>query len=360
MKVMIGAGGTGGHIYPSLALAEILSKKKGAEVVFWGSNQRMESTMIPKEGYPFYGADMVGMSGGVMAKIDGLRRLLAARKEAFRVLKKEKPDVVVGFGNYITVPLIEAAHRLHIPTLLHEQNSFAGKANRYLSRIADGIAICYEENYTQMPKAKHKMRLIGNPESTIASQTTFTAEDLSDLGLDPLKPFIVFMMGSLGSDSVAGVIDRALDLFDESFQIVIATGKGSSYTYRHTSNEKIAIVPYVDGKKMLKGCQLAIVRSGATTMAEIAAIGCASILIPSPYVPNNHQYYNAKALVDKGAAILLEEKDLTEESLSNTVNELMRQPKKMKEIRDRAKALAQNDAAYAMCEWIEELAHGTN
>ena len=140
MKVLIATGGTGGHIYPALALAEIIRKEKSDwEIVFWGSSNRMEAEMIPEHGYRFYGAKMSGMTSGIMAKIKSLVSLMEAERYAKSVLKKEKPDIVVAFGNYISVPVVRAAKKMGIHIMLHEQNSYAGKANRYLARMADQI-----------------------------------------------------------------------------------------------------------------------------------------------------------------------------------------------------------------------------
>lgn len=356
MKVLIATGGTGGHIYPALALAEIIRKEKSDwEIVFWGSSNRMEAEMIPEHGYRFYGAKMSGMTSGIMAKIKSLVSLMEAERYAKSVLKKEKPDIVVAFGNYISVPVVRAAKKMGIHIMLHEQNSYAGKANRYLARMADAIAISYENNMEQMAEDKDRMRLTGNPEATLASEVVYDPSVATSYGIDPSKPFAVCMMGSLGSETVSKVIDEACSLFDEDYQVLIAAGKANDYTYTYKSDEKIRIVPFVDGKQMLKGCALAIVRAGATTLAELTAIGTAAVVIPSPHVANNHQYYNAKALVDEGAAVMIEEKDLTAQGLSDTVNSLMNDPERLAMMRENAKKTGRADAAYAMIQWIEEL-----
>lgn len=354
MKIMIAAGGTGGHIYPAMALAEsILKKNKENEVVFFGSSNRMESKVIPNAGYRFYGLEMSGTNGGVIAKAKSLFSLMKANKECKKILSKEKPDLCIGFGNYISVPFIRAAKSLHIPTMIHEQNSFAGKANRYLAKYVDGIVGCYESNLEQFPK--EKTRLYGNPEATIASEVTWNPKELIEIGLDPNKPFVLFMMGSLGSSSVSKVIDEALPLFDTSYQFVVVSGVSNSYEFKTKSDDRIKIVPYVNGKNMLKGCKFAVLRAGATTMAEIGALGTPSILIPSPYVPNNHQYFNAMELVKHGGAKILEEKDLSCASLVKEVNDMIEHPKELEKISSIAYQLGKRDAANQMINWIEEV-----
>ena len=357
MKVMIAAGGTGGHIYPALALAEILKKEKPeTEIIFFGSDDRMEAKVIPAAGYKFYGTSMSGMNGGVTAKIRSVLSLVKAGTVCRKILKKEKPDICIGFGNYISVPLIKTAHKMHIPVMIHEQNSFAGKANRFVSGDADIIVGCYESNLEQMPR--EKVRLYGNPQASLAAEVVFDPSCLTELNLDPDIPFVVFMMGSLGSESVSKVIDEACGLFDPSFQVIIAAGASNDYQFSTPSEGRIRIVPYVDGKQMLKGCTLAVTRAGATTMAEIGAIGCASVLIPSPFVPNNHQVINALELVKQNAAVMIEEKDLTAQVLADTVNGLMKDPERIKEMRKNAWQSGKRDAAEKMIRSMEELVNG--
>ncbi len=358
MKVLIATGGTGGHIYPALALAEILKQEeKNVEISFWGSSNRMESTLIPNEGYPFYGAKMSGMTSGIAAKVKSVFTLLRANRYANKVIDEVNPDVVVAFGNYISVPIVLAAKKKKIPVMLHEQNSFMGKANRFLASKADAIAISYESNKEQLPEQASKMRYIGNPQATLAKNTTFDQELAKSYGLSLEKPFVVCMMGSLGSESVSKVLDDACDLFDEDYQVLIAVGKSNDYTFQHKSNSHICVVPFIDGKKMLKGCSLAVVRAGATTMAELTSIGVPSVLIPSPNVANNHQVYNALELVNANAGVMIEEKDLTSDMLANTINTLMHDQNKLQQMRKNALSCGKADSAYEMISWIKELVH---
>ena len=357
MKVIIAAGGTGGHIYPALALADILKKEKpDSDILFFGSDNRMEAEVLPSKGYRFHGEKMTGTNGGIAAKAKSLALLAQAYVRCRRLLKQEKPDICVGFGNYISVPLILASHRMHIPTMIHEQNSYAGKANRFLARSADAIVTCYASNEEQMPG--EKIRLLGNPQATTAADAVYDPEIIRQMGLDPDLPFVIVMMGSLGSRSVSEVIDEACGLLDPSYQVVIAAGRDNDHVFRHLDPLRHRAVGYVDGKAMLKGCEAAVLRAGATTMAEIGAIGCAAILIPSPFVPNNHQYYNAMEYAGNGAAVLLEEKDLTAEKLAETLNRLMKDDAERARLRENTRKEGKTDAAYRMIGWMEELIHG--
>ena len=352
-KVMIAAGGTGGHIYPALALAETITElKPTSEVCFFGSSNRMEAEIIPNKGYQFYGIDMSGMNGGIVDKFKSLTSLLKGIQYCRKVLKVEKPDVCVGFGNYISVPLIIAAHQLKIPTMIHEQNSFVGKANKLLAKYADAIVGCYETNLIDFPK--EKTRLLGNPEASIVAKLPMDKSIIKEYGLDIEKPFVVFVMGSLGSSSVAKVIDESCSKFDESYQVLIVSGKANDYEFQ-TKKENVFIVPYIDGPKVLRVADLAVTRAGATTLAEITALGVPVVLIPSPYVPNNHQVQNAMELVNKEAAIMIEEKDLSVDSLSTVVNELMKNEEERNRMKENALQLGKVNAANDMVKWLEDL-----
>lgn len=354
MKVMIAAGGTGGHIYPALALAEMLKKEEPCtEIIFFGSDNRMEAKVIPAAGYRFYGITMSGMNGGITAKAVSLISLLKAEKECRKILQKEKPHICIGFGNYISVPLIKAAYGLAIPTMIHEQNSFAGKANRYLAKYTDAIVGCYQSNLEQFPQ--YKTKLLGNPEASIAAHVRWDKHVLTDLGLQEDIPFVLFMMGSLGSSSVSKVIDEVLPLLHTDYQVVVASGKSNEYVFHYSPNERVKIVEFVNGKMMLKGCALAVLRAGATTIAEIGAIGTPSILIPSPYVSNNHQYHNAMELVKENAATMIEEKDLNAKNLAAKINTLMTDFSAREEMHNNAVKQGKVDAAKDMIAWMKEL-----
>lgn len=353
-KVMIATGGTGGHIYPALAFAEILKKKyPDIEIVFYGSDNRMEKDIIPEKGYRFIGMHMSGMNGGLLAKASSAVSLLRAQNACMKLLKEEKPDACIGFGNYISVPLILAAHRLHIVTMIHEQNSFAGKANVMLGKYADAIVLSSNAPLKQF--VKEKTRVYGNPEATIASEKELDTTLLKTYGIDDKKPFILFMMGSLGSSSVSKVIDECLPQLNKNIQVLVVSGKSNDYIFKTKNDDRIHIVPYVDGLVALSKTELAICRAGATTLSEIMALGTPSVLIPSPYVPNNHQYHNAMELVDSNAAVLIEEKDLDAKTLSNTVNDLLNNKNKLEDLRKNAKKEEYNASAYQMINWLEDL-----
>ena len=323
------AGGSGGHIYPALALAEVL-RERGHEITFVGSNDRMEKDVIPAEGFDYIGLDVVTTRGSIFQKIRSITSIVMAYFRCLKLLKGF--DVAIGFGNYISIPVMLAAIKLKLKTIIHEQNSFVGRANRMLDRKVDLIIGCYEENRKQF--ANPNIRILGNPQSYKAYHLEKDPEVIRKLGLDPDKKTVVIFMGSLGS---ASVNEKLLDYFkltDGSYQIVFATGSShyEQMLKEVRQSDYLKVYERIDGVNVMKNASLLICRAGATTLSEICAIGIPSILIPSPYVPNNHQYYNGKALADKNAAVMIEEKDLSGEVLNDTVNELLSDDNRLKEL----------------------------
>ncbi|MCR5096817.1 MAG: undecaprenyldiphospho-muramoylpentapeptide beta-N-acetylglucosaminyltransferase [Erysipelotrichaceae bacterium] len=333
MKIAMVAGGSGGHIYPALALAEAL-KERGHEITFIGSKDRMEKDVIPAKGFDYIGLDVFTTRGSIFQKIRSILSIIRAYFKCLGLLKGY--DLAIGFGNYISIPVMLAAIKLKLKTIIHEQNSFVGRANRLLDKKVDLIIGCYEENKKQF--ANPNIRILGNPQSSKAYHLEKDPEVIAKLGLDPKKKTVVIFMGSLGS---ASVNEKLLDYFkltDGSYQIIFATG--SSHYEKMLKEVKqsdcLKVYERIDGVNVMKNATLLICRAGATTLSEICAIGIPSILIPSPYVPNNHQYYNGKALCDKNAAVMIEEKDLSGAKLNDTVNELLNDEKRLKQLADNA------------------------
>lgn len=352
MKIAIVAGGSGGHIYPALALAQGL-RQKGHEITFFGSNDRMEKDVIPAQGFTYVGLDVVTTRGSIIQKI---RSLLSIVFSYFRCRKLLKGyDMAIGFGNYISIPVMQAAFSLKLKTIIHEQNSYVGRANRMLDEKVDLIIGSYEENRKQFRNPN--LLIAGNPQSTKAYQIQKDPKVLQDMGLDPQKRTVVIFMGSLGSASVNEKIADYLQRTDGSYQIIFATGSShySRMKERIEPKDYLRVYERIDGIAVMKNCDLLISRAGATTLSEICAIGIASILIPSPYVPNNHQYYNGKALVDKNAAVMIEEKDLNGEFLATQVNALLGDENRLKKLADNAKKLSNPHVLDDMIEAIEKL-----
>ncbi|WP_448910950.1 undecaprenyldiphospho-muramoylpentapeptide beta-N-acetylglucosaminyltransferase [Holdemania massiliensis] len=356
MRVLIATGGTGGHIYPALALADAMKEKDPkTEILFVGTANRMEATEIPKAGYRFEAIKAKGLNGSALAKVQAIVQLVHAYFACRKIVRQFRPDYAIGFGNYISAPVILAAHFAHVPTMLHEQNSYAGKANRFLAQYADKIVGCYPENLQQFPASK--TRILGNPRASVAAQAQRDPQVVRQLGLDPTKPLIVVVMGSLGSESVNAVMVKALkSMAGKAYQVLYVTGRAAYQQVQSQGLEcaNIKVVEYIDGVRVMVNADLAVVRGGATTAAEITVLGLPAIIIPSPYVPNNHQVLNAKALQEAGAALMIEEKDLTEAEITAKIEGVIFDPICLEGMRAAAKRLGHPDANEQIYNWIQQ------
>ena len=360
MKICIVTGGTGGHIYPAVSLAHaLLDQDSTHEIFFIGNKDRMEAKEIPALGFDFIGLPAKGFNGSIFAKLNAVRALMKSKALAVKVLKEKKPDLVVGFGGYVCVPVMQAAFGLGIKTMLHEQNSVVGKANKVLMGKVDAIVCAYEANFDIFPKAK--TRLLGNPRTYEIKHHSEQLDMYKTYGLVKKLPTVLVVMGSLGSESVNAIMPEALRRFSEAqIQVIYVTGKKhfDDFIKAVPAYPHIVVTPYVDQLALMPQIDLMVCRGGATTAAELTVLAVPSIIIPSPYVPNNHQYHNAKALFDASASALIEEKDLTAESLFYRVQALISDPVALKAMKKQAKTLAKPDAAEAMIQWMTELVHG--
>lgn len=320
MKIAITAGGTGGHIFPALAIInKIKSHDKNSKFLYFGTTDRMEKDIIPEKGIPYIGIQMKGLNRkNILKNITVLKIYLAAIKKAEVELKKFKPDIVIGVGGYITAPVLVAANHLGIKTIIHEQNSIPGVSNKLLSHFVNKICVSFKESEAYFPKKKTSYT--GNPRSEeILSMEKGKREDF---GFNHKSKFIILVMGSLGSLTMTKKMKELIPSFkDKDYQVLVVTGKNYYDDYKDVKTPtNVKIVPFYDAKYM-KDADLIITRSGASTIAEVTALLLPSIMIPSPYVTHNHQYKNAKALEDKKACKILEEKDFCKENLLSLIDE---------------------------------------
>lgn len=325
MRVIISAGGTGGHIYPALAIAnKIKERDKKAEILYVGTSNRMEKDTVPQAGFKFVGI-----------KIDGLHRKLSLKniRSAFlfasgiskckKIIKKFNPDVVVGVGGYVSAPVIYAAHKLGIKCCIHEQNSSFGITNKFAAKFADKIFVSFKSLADKAPD-RSKVIYTGNPCGESAVKVEAVKKET--LGLNSSKKLVLIVMGSLGSKTISEKMMKMLTLFNnKDYEVMYITGKNYYDEFKkvkYTSN--IKITPYVDNMvRLLKKTDVLVSRAGASTLSEISSLNVPSILIPSPYVTENHQYKNAMDLVSKDAAMILEEKDLEGDNLLRMVEKLL-------------------------------------
>ena len=352
MRIIIASGGTGGHIYPAITLAQAL-QKAGHKITFVGSTGRMEKDVIPAAGFDYIGLDMKIPGGSLINKANSFVSIVKAYYKCREIVKDY--DLAIGFGNYISVPLVMAARNRGLKTVIHEQNSFAGKANKYLDQKVDLVIGSYEENKKTF-KNPHTL-ILGNPQSSKAFNIKKDPEVLLNLGLDPDKKTVVIFMGSLGSQTVNKVVIEYLNSLKGDYQVVYASGKQNYAKARAAVKKKdyICVKEAVDGVKVMANSSLLVSRAGATTLSEICAMGMPSILIPSPYVPNNHQFYNAMALIDKNAALLLEEKDLSPASLKAIIEKSINDEELLKSLHENAIKLSNPKVLDEIVKEIEKL-----
>ena len=356
MKVVISAGGTGGHIYPALAIInKIKEKEPNSEFLYIGTHNRMEKDIVPKYGIPFKSIEIYGFNRkNLLKNFKTIKCLISAKSKCKKIIKEFDPDIVIGVGGYVTAPVIMAAHSLKIKTFIHEQNSVAGKANLTLSKIVDLIGVSFKSSIKEFPK--NKTIFTGNP--CMEDAVKKDAMDKKELGLTKNKKLVLFVMGSLGSSKVNNFLVDSMDLFkNKDYEILFVTGKND---YEEISKKKfsknVKVVPYVENMtRIMKNTDLIVTRAGASTLSEIIALKIPSILIPSPYVPNNHQYINAMDLVNEDAAVLFEEKNLDSKELVNKIDNILNDDKKIKQMKKNLEGLYIDGSATIIYDNIKKL-----
>ncbi|MCI6272880.1 MAG: undecaprenyldiphospho-muramoylpentapeptide beta-N-acetylglucosaminyltransferase [Erysipelotrichaceae bacterium] len=354
MRVVVATGGTGGHIYPAISLIDGLKENGLEDVLFIGSNNRMESLEIPKRGYKFKGLNVVGTNGGITNKLKSIVLIIKSVFICINILKEFNPNIVIGFGNYISVPVIIAAKILGIKTMIHEQNSVAGKANKFLSKFVDVVVGSYEENLKDFDKKKTK--ILGNPRASEASSIVVDKSLKGNFGFDVNKKLVLIVMGSLGSSSVSEVLmDYANKIKDKNYNILIVTGEKQYDLFNIKEKDYIKKVKYIEGIQVMALADLVVTRAGATTCAEVCALKKPSIIIPSPYVPNNHQLINGRTLQNVNATILIEESNLNAEILDETIEKLINDDELMKCMSKNAESIAKVNARDDIINLIKEV-----
>ena len=356
MKVVISAGGTGGHIYPALAIInKIKEKEPNSEFLYIGTHNRMEKDIIPERGIPFKSIEIYGLNRKHLLKnFKTASALCKSYKKCKKWIKEFNPDVVIGVGGYVTGPVIYAASKLGYPTFIHEQNSVPGKCNLFLSSKVTKIGISLPASKNDFPK--DKTVFTGNPCGEDALKVS--PINKKDIGLDEHKKLVLIVMGSLGSEKVNEYLVHTMNLFrGKDYEVMFVTGKNNYEEISKQSFPKnVHVVPYIDGlTRLMKKTDLMVSRAGASTLSEIIALKVPSILIPSPYVTNNHQYKNAMDLIKRNAAVLLEEKDLQGDTLVRQIDILMRDNKKREEIKKGLESLYIKDSAEKIYEILKEI-----
>lgn len=361
MKVIITAGGTGGHIYPALAIInKIKEKEPDSEFLYIGTTDRMEADIVPNKGIPYLGIEMKGLNRkNPFKNFNVINKTIKNTKHLKKIIRTFNPDIVIGVAGYVTLPVIYAAKKCGYKTFIHEQNSIPGLSNKILSKYADKIGISLEESKKYFPNKK--VIYTGNPRSEEVYNSKFISKDKLNLGLNSDKKMVLIVMGSLGSTTMNNNLKDALPLFDnKEYEVVFVTGKSYYDEYKdveHSSNVKI--VPYLDNMaSVLKNTDLIVSRAGASSIAEITALGIPNILIPSPYVTHNHQYKNAKVLEEKHASIIIEEKDFSKELLVSTIDSLLNNKDKLLSLKENISKFGVKDSATRIYNVLKDMIDG--
>ena len=352
MKIILTAGGTGGHIYPALSVLDTIKKDKNNEYLYIGTKDRMESDLIPSLDIPYKSLEIYGLSKNIVKDIKNIKCILKSIKESKKIIKDFKPNAVIAFGGYVTLPVILAAKKLKVKVYIHEQNYIPGKVNKYLSKYADAIFVSFEET-GKFFKNKNVV-YTGNPCSERAK--TISPIDKTTLGFTKAKKLILIVMGSMGSSVVNDKLKEFLQTFEEpDKEILFVTGKKLYDNFKDIKLPKSTkVVPYIDNLSgLMKQTDLIISRAGASTISEILALDLPSILIPSPYVANNHQYYNALDLHKKGVSLMLEQQNLTSKALKDAIKKILDDKKIYLEYKDKLKKIKKISSSTEIYNYIK-------
>ncbi len=319
LRVIISGGGTGGHVFPAIAIADAIKKKQpDTEFLFVGANGKIEMEKVPKAGYKIEGLNISGFHRKNMWRnVTFGFKLLQSLWRARKIVKRFQPDVVVGVGGYASGPTLKTATRQGIPALLQEQNSYAGVTNKLLAKDAKRICVAYKGMEKFFPA--DKIRLTGNPvRAEIRQMTATRAEGLAHFGLDPQKQTIVVTGGSLGAKSINEAMAANADLIRQNSQIQVLWQAGKLYIDEFSKSEtalceNVKINQFIDRMDLAyAAADVVIGRAGALTISELCLVGKPVVLIPSPNVAEDHQTKNAMALVREKAAVLVKDSEAKE------------------------------------------------
>ncbi len=371
MKVVFAAGGTGGHINPALAAAgELRARDPQAEILFIGTKDHMEARLVPAAGFEFKTIAIEGFQRkpsfkNLKRNLHTVHLLLHATGAVKKILRDFAPDVAVGFGGYVSGPVIRTAAKLGIKTAIHEQNAYPGVTNKALAKYVDRVMLTVEAAKEHL-SCKNPPVVTGLPvrREILTADRDFAR---AKLGISDDALLVLSMGGSLGAKAVNEAVVGFIAARWQKKNLVFlhATGKYGKWVPERLRElgvpldraKNVQIREYIDDMETcLPAADLVIGRAGASSLAEIEATGKASILIPSPNVAENHQYYNAMALVNNNAARILEEKDLSAESLTALADELLEDRETLRVIGENARKMAVLDSAKVICDIIVELA----
>ena len=333
MKIVLTGGATGGHIYPALAIGDAFRRRfPDTEIIYIASGSPMEQSIIPDHGYELYGVSTSPLDRRNIRKAAGTAvKTLKGRRQALRIMKKFRPDIVIGTGSYVSVPVVLAGHSIGAAVYLHEQNGYPGVSNKVLSRYAKKVFLGFEAAREYFPGGD-KIIYSGNPVRNEFSQRN-RAEDRKTLGIPEDDLVIMVFGGSLGSETTNETGEAIARKYAGRKGYTVLWGTGSMYYDEITSRleaegfapDNVRISAFIRNMpEVLSAADITVSRSGALSTAEITMVGRAAVFIPSPNVTADHQYYNAKAVADKGGAFIVREGGDTAGEVLNIIDSLDR------------------------------------
>ncbi|MBP5771774.1 MAG: undecaprenyldiphospho-muramoylpentapeptide beta-N-acetylglucosaminyltransferase [Bacteroidaceae bacterium] len=362
LKIIISGGGTGGHIFPALSIANAMkAAKPDTEILFVGAKGRMEMQRVPAAGYEIKGLPVSGFDRKhLLRNISVLWHLLKSRRMAKRIIKDFQPDVAVGVGGYASGPTLNMAAKMGIPTLIQEQNSYAGVTNKLLAKSARKICVAYEGMERFFPA--EKIMLTGNPvRQQLLECKLSRAEAIQKLGFDPVRPLILIIGGSLGAGTINESVLGSLELIAQSkVQIVWQTGGYYFEDIKRRLSEQgcpgnLKVTDFIQGMdEAYRAADLVISRAGASSISELCLLGKPSILVPSPNVAEDHQTHNAMALVNRNAALLVKDIDARGELIQLAIKTSLN-ISVLNQLATNAKAMGLPDSAKIIAEEVFKL-----
>ena len=357
IKFIISGGGTGGHIYPAIAIAnELRSRFPKAEFLFVGAQDKMEMQKVPQAGYAIKGLWIAGLQRKLtLQNLLFPVKLLSSLLKSRAIIKSFKPDVVIGTGGFASGPLLQMANSLNIPTLIQEQNSYPGITNKLLSKKANKICVAYENLERFFPK--EKMILTGNPvRQDLIAIDSKRKEAIKFFNLDPSKKTLLILGGSLGARRVNQLIEKELGFFaSHKLQIIWQCGKFYLDEYKKYDSNNVQVLAFIDRMDLVyAAADFVISRAGASSVSELSIVGKPVLFIPSPNVAEDHQTKNAKSIVDKNGALMIKESEL-DENFNTIFSDLVTNENLQKQLSENIKKLAKVNATKDIVDEIVKL-----
>ena len=369
MRVIMTGGGTGGHIYPAIAIAdEIKRRYPDAKILFVGAERGLEKTLVPKRGYDIRLITVEGFDRKNLARnVKVVRKLMKGNRQASKIIRQFEPDFVVGTGGYASAPTVKAAQKAKIPTFIHEQNAYPGVTNKLLEKDVRNVFLGFARAAEHF-KDQNKLVVSGNPVRD-EFRNKDRAQARKELGYEDDRFVVLAFGGSQGAGRINKAMVNVIRKLNGRRDISIVLGAGSYYydaimeSFSEEGfelSDNIKVIEYIDDMAAyLAAADLVVSRSGALTVAETTVSGRPAIFIPSPMVTGNHQYYNALAVADAGGAIIIEEKDLDDDHLIEEILKLKDDPEKLAEMAKASRRCGPDKATEIICDKIlEELQIG--